>query len=167
MALAMRGGLRVTLGTCGLRQRWRPDPTEEGKGGSPDRWGGCGASEHPSGGEGKKGSSTLDDGEVVCAVVMASQEGSSPGLAGKDSEAAETPALEVGGNTAYRYRCALGCGGTFEFPARPVKLASGIWPRRRCNQCAEHLRIGQCECLGRGQPLSCCTCTGVAPRRIT
>ena len=27
MALAVRGGLRVTCGTRGLRQRWRPDPT--------------------------------------------------------------------------------------------------------------------------------------------
>ena len=141
--------------------------SSRGKWGSPDRWGGCGASEHPSGGEDKQESSTLDDGEVVSAAVMASQERSSPGLAGKDSEAAETPALEVGGTTAYRYHCALGCGGTLEFPARPVKLASGIWPRRRCSQCAEHLRIGQCECLGCGQPLSSCKCTGVAPRRIT
>ena len=79
----------------------------------------------------------------------------------------ETPALGLGGATAYRYRCALGCGGVLKFPARPVKLASDIWPRRVCSQCAGSQRIGQCECLGCGQPLSCCRCTGVAPRRIT
>ena len=87
--------------------------SSRGKWGSPDRRGGCGAREHPSGGEGKQESSTLDGSEVVSAAVVASQERSSPDLAGKDSEAAEPPALEVGGTTAYRYRCALGCGGHF------------------------------------------------------
>ena len=103
------------------------------------------------GGE-KEGSSTLDDGVMAYVAATASREGSSPDMAGKDSEAVETPALEAGGTTAYRYRCALGCGGILKFPARPGKLASDIWPRRVCSQCAGSQRVGQCECLGCGQP---------------
>ena len=67
--------------------------SSRGKWGSPDRRGDCGASEHPSGGEGKKESSTLGGGGVVCVTVLAPREGGSPCPAGKDSEAARTPSL--------------------------------------------------------------------------
>ena len=49
------------------------------------------------GGE-NEGSSTLDDGVMACAAATAFREGSSPDLAGKDSEAVDTFALEAGGS---------------------------------------------------------------------
>ena len=138
-----------------------------GKWGSPDRRGGCRASEHPPGGEGKKESSPLDGGEVVCVAAQASQEGSFPCPAGKHSEAVGTPSFGIGGTTAYRHRYAFECGSSFDLSVQPGVFETGIGPCRLGSQCAELPCIGQRECLGCGQPLSCCTCTGVAPRRIT
>ena len=141
----------VALRTGSPRDKW----------GSPDRRGVCRASEFPPGEEGKKGSSPLDGGGLVNVAVQASQEGSSP------CQAVGTPSVGMGGTTAYRHRNAFECGSSFDLSVQPGLFETGRGPCRLGSQCAELPCIGQCECLGCGQPLSCCTCTGVAPRRIT
>ena len=164
-----KGPSGVALRTGSSRGQW----------GSPDRGGFCRASEYPPGKEGRKESSPLDGGELcvavqasrdggeLCVAVQASQEGSSPCPAGRHRQAVGDPSVETGGATACLQSQALECGSSFGSSAQPGLFETGTGPHQSGSQCAEPPRFGQRECLGCGQPLSCCRCTGVAPRRIT